>query len=733
MKNFKQSLRKPSLLLTAFLLSFQSGALANPNAIAALQSSGAIVGKDNKTGKVNLVGSNGPNGLKLPGNFPSQPGNPQAQAMNFAKAYAPLFGVKNAATDLVAKKSLKINGESIVKYQQVYKGIPVVGGQINVNLDKSGNLLAITGEAADNLNIDTTAKVSAAQARNTSLKLVQKYYKLGASSVKVSTPQLHIYKPGIIDPGDAQSPGKLVWFVKVTPIKSQPLEQIVLVDAQAKDKVVLTFNNIPDARNRQTYTANGTSNLPGTLVCTETNTTTNCTAAGTSDTAKAHTYAADTYNFFLSNFGRDSLDGFGLPLVSTVRYSPDGFPYENAYWDGNQMVYGDGLAKADDVVGHELAHGLTQYTSNLFYYYQSGAINESMSDVFGEFVDLTNAKGNDTAAVRWKLGEDLPASIGVIRDMKDPTLFGNPDKMTSPHYYKGTEDGGGVHFNSGVNNKAAYLMVDGGTFNGKTITALGIPKVAKIYYKAQTTYLTSGSNYIDLYNYLYQSCTSQIGIAGITAANCTQVKNALDAVEMNLQPVAGFQPQASVCPVGKNPVNAFFDDVEGSSKWNFLTLKGYNPWKIETGYAASGTNLLYVEDVDSLSDSVAVMKTGVTIPAGAFLHFKHAFGFEFDSTNNYDGAIVEYSIGSTGVWQDAKALFVEGQNYNGTIFNGSGADNPLKGRTGFTKESHGYVSSRYNLATLAGKVVRFRFRQANDNSVGSLGWVQDDVRIYTCP
>src|SRR6476620_5352850 len=132
------------------------------------------------------------------------------------------------------------------------------------------------------------------------------------------------------------------------------------------------------------------------------------------------------------------------------------------------MVYGDGFP-VDDVVGHELTHGVTDFESSLFYFAQSGAINESLSDVFGEFIDLSNTAGggNDSAAARWKIGED----IGAFRDMKNPPAFGDPDMMQSANYFSGPGDNAGVHTNSGVNNKAAFLMTDGGTFNGKTVTA----------------------------------------------------------------------------------------------------------------------------------------------------------------------------------------------------------------------------------------------------------------------
>src|SRR4029077_5569896 len=117
-------------------------------------------------------------------------------------------------------------------------------------------------------------------------------------------------------------------------------------------------------------------------------------------------------------------------------------------------------------------------------------------------------------------------------------------------YYQGADDNGGVHENSGVNNKAAYLMVDGGTFNGKTVLPLGTTKVAKIYSECQTHLLTSGSDYADLYDALYQGCNNLVGTNSITVGDCQQVRNATDAVEMNLQPVANFNPEAPVCAAG---------------------------------------------------------------------------------------------------------------------------------------------------------------------------------------
>ena len=128
--------------------------------------------------------------------------------------------------------------------------------------------------------------------------------------------------------------------------------------------------------------------------------------------------------------------------------------------------------------------------------------------------------------------------FGAIRDMEDPPVFGDPDRMLSPNYTSdsGERDGGGVHSNSGVNNKAAFLMVDGGTFNGQTITGLGIDKAARIYYTVNNSMLVSGSDYADLANALRQACTNLIGIDGITAADCMEVNQTVLATEMDQNP-----------------------------------------------------------------------------------------------------------------------------------------------------------------------------------------------------
>lgn len=486
-----------------------------------------------------------------------------------------------------------------------------------------------------------------------------------------------------------------------------------------------------------TFTAKNYTVLPGTVVCSENQS--GCTAGIDPHVDAAQQYAVDTYVFYESYHNRDSLNDLGMMIISSVHYDSG---YANAYWDGEQVVYGDayGYPLADDVVAHELTHGVTDYSSNLFYYYQSGAINESFSDLWGEFVDQTNGAGDDSPTVKWLIGEDV-SGLGALRDMENPPAYGDPDKMTSPNYFTGSADvgyfgdNGGVHTNSGVNNKAVYLMTDGGSFNGQTVTSLGIDKVAAVYYEVQTSLLTSGADYGDLYNALYQGCLNLVGgPEGITAGNCDEVRDAADAVEMNLQPVPGYNPEAEICAGGIEPYDLFFDDLEaGAGNWIFEALTGTSSWDLATGYATSGTRLLWGDDYATLSDSVSAMNADVVLPSGSqlYLHFNHAFGFE---DPDYDGAFLEYSTDGGGAWVDAGPLFDSGLDYTGNIIDPGpvpGA-NPNRGHVAFISDSHGYVSSRYDLSSLAGEDVRFRWRVSTDGSYYDWGWYIDDVRIYAC-
>ncbi|ATZ26772.1 Protease PrtS precursor [Streptomyces lavendulae subsp. lavendulae] len=186
---------------------------------------------------------------------------------------------------------------------------------------------------------------------------------------------------------------------------------------------------------------------------------------------RAYSGLGATYDLFLKGFGRRSIDGSGLPLDASVHYGQD---YNNAFWDGQQMVFGDGdgdlfldFTVSVDVIGHELTHGVTQYTANLDYHGQSGALNESMSDVFGSLIKQYSL-GQNADEADWLIGAGLlgPNVTGVaLRSMKAPgtaydddELGKDPQPATMDGYVTTSRDNGGVHINSGIPNHAFYIV-----------------------------------------------------------------------------------------------------------------------------------------------------------------------------------------------------------------------------------------------------------------------------------
>jgi Zn-dependent metalloprotease len=662
----------------------------------------------------------------------------------FLARRAAAFGIRPQARDLRVSSVLMLAARrAVVRLQQFRDGVPVLGGELVVNLDRDRNVLSAGGETMRAGPIQVEPTVGPAAARAAAIRVTARAHGIAAGNLRASRPQLWIYDPEIL--GRIGQPS-LVWRIDVSGDgRRGPVDELVLVDARI-GLVALHFDQVETAMYRRVCDGHNTSTQGP---CRRPVRREGGWPSTVRDVNAAYTFTGDTYDFYRGRFGRDSLDDAGMTITSTVRYCDPRVQHcrrmgwKNAAWDPElqQVVFGRGYAAADDVVGHELTHGVIDHTSRLFYYYQSGAINESLADVFGEFVDLTNGRGTDTRAVRWRLGEDLPG--GAVRDMRNPRRYGQPDRMTSMSYEmdRHEEDDGGVHTNSGVGNKAAFLITAGGTFRGRTVRGLGIVKAASIYYEVMTNLLTSGSDYADLALALPQACTNLVGSEGITSADCEQVTAAVSAVDMAAEP--NGTSHAPVCPVGERSRDLFLDDLENPASGNWAAqASGGNDWHYPSArtphgdatYATSGAMNFFAYDSANVGDASIVMTHSVQIPAGgaAYLHFNHAYDFAEGGMSTYDGGVVEYSTDEGQTWQDAGPLLLE-HGYNGTIV--SGFENPLAGHKAFVRQSYGYISSRADLGPLAGRSVRFGFRigtGAPEWVRPDHGWFVDDIRIYSC-
>jgi Zn-dependent metalloprotease len=268
---------------------------------------------------------------------------------------------------------------------------------------------------------------------------------------------------------------------------------------------VLSFtaaSALSQGKNRSIYDAKNGRDLPGILVRSEGD-----APVGDMAVDEAYDGSGITYDLYSEVYGRDSIDGNGLPLKSTVHYQKG---YDNAFWNGEQMVYGDGdedlpepqrlfnrFTIALDIIAHELTHGVTQYEANLAYWDQSGALNESMSDVFGSLVKqyLRQQTASDAD---WIIGEGLFTSNvnGVgIRSMKspgtaydDPVLGKDPQPGHMDDYVKTIDDNGGVHINSGIPNHAFYVTA-------LTLGGFAWEKAGMIWYQTLTEKLSERNTF----------------------------------------------------------------------------------------------------------------------------------------------------------------------------------------------------------------------------------------------
>ena len=667
--------------------------------------------------------------------------SPAAVAKAFLSQKAKAFGA--SAADLRPSSTVGFGSKgSTVRFVQTLGGLPVLGGELVVSLDAGGALQSITGETAKGSALaDGRIRVSAATQASRARAFVAK--RTGADHLRAQRVNTVVFNPQLLGlPGGADVNLRADRFL----VTARDVSYFVFVHKRLG--VLGGFSNAEDANNRLVCAANNkVFPFPEDAYCEGGNTNIQVTraegqaASFDKDTNNVYNNLGYTQRAFTDFTGFDLAPNIGITgreaggrygtvkrLRATVHFCQDfvDCPMENAFWwdtfhpttgnlVGGQMFYGLGLTQ-DDITGHEVAHGVTSATSNLLYWFQSGAINESMSDVFGELVDLVDVNygsPSESASNAWKIGEGSP--VGVLRSMSNPpsviqgpdprtgNLKGQPDKMTSTNWWDvyDYEDSGGVHLNSGVGNKAAYLIAAGATFNGQTVRGLGYAKTFSIYWAAQNL-LTSGASYRDLYTVLPAACTKLIGERAITADDCAQVKKAVHATEMNKSPRAteNLPVSTTQCPTGKTvrtTMSQGFDKTPAG--WGGALLA-----KRDVGfdYVRSGADSAFVSrgPVHSLRHTA-----GVTVPAGGKLRINYAMFAGFEQHGS-----VKYRTTPTGTLRNLPT---------------AGAVN-----RGPWQTSPGWSSARWDLSSLAGKKIYLRFA-TNDNSGESM-LLLDNVTVYRC-
>jgi Zn-dependent metalloprotease len=851
-----------------------------------------------------------------------------AQSAAFFREYGAAMAIDDPTAFRLESSVTDRLGETHLTFKQFHGAVPVFGGVVKTHFDAAHGLKAVTGTAIPDVTVNETPIWSDADAGTVALEAVTTQ-RGKSDQLGVGASKLWVFRAGLAM--GVPGPNHLAWEIEVT--DGAGIRELVFVDAHS-GKIVDQLAGIHDDLDRRAYDGKLLPNVPenypnGAYWLEGQKYPTNSTEANHMIDA-----SLETYDFFFDAFGRDSFDGGGATMDAIF---DRGYSCPNASWNGTFISFCPGIT-TDDVTGHEWGHAYTQYTHGLIYAWQSGALNESYSDIWGETVDLINGRGTDApaphrtadacstesppvgrvvvnspagiagtyfaqsalfgpplnttgitgsvvaaidaanaagpttldgcspftnaaevngniaivnrgacnftvkvfnaqqagatavivannvptglpgmggadplvtipslgvqqatgnlirgalateavnatlravpgtdASIAWLMGEDSvpPAFDGALRDMWNPTCYGNPGKVSDTAYYEcSTNDNGGVHINSGIPNHAFALLVDGGTFNNRTIAPIGLTKAAHVYFRAADTYQVFDTDFADHADALQQSCTDLLGrpltaLTGgpsadvISSADCDQVALAIDAVELRLPPVCVFpallNPNAPLqCAAGTDgtvaPIASFGfetgDDgfaasrlladggAAASRNWARTSL----PDRAGTGFFAPAPNVENsCSDGPNQTGVLHLTSAEVVLPAGtnfARATFQHWVGTE----GGFDGGNLWVSVNG-GTFQLVPPSAFTFNGYNALLVSAAeGNTNPLAGLASWTGTNQGTVSrgswgrSHVNLAGFAraGDRVKLRWSLGTDACAGATGWYLDDVEVFSC-
>jgi len=556
----------------------------------------------------------------------------QSQQVAFSDAVAnSVFNFDNALKLSLIKTESDDLGQINYRYTQTYKGIPIEGSMYIVQT-KTGKAIGLSGEILTGVpaNLQSASTDNIIQ-QSSAIDIAVKY--VGAKEYMWKNAEMEQSLKNVSGKNASYAPtAKLVWFNTSTDESFNPSNLVLAykVDVYARQPLSRAYYFV-DAKNGkvlgkndiiQTSDAVGTANTfwsgsqtihsdlngssyrlrdytKGNGVLTfhgesgkrgqdYTSNSSNWNLTGQDQAAMdAHYGVSATYNFYSKVFHRNSYDGNGTALVSYVN---DPTYIDNAFWDGSSMNFNKrstgqaGGVTGIDVTGHELTHGVTQTTSQLVYSKESGAMNESMSDIMGKNVQFYT-KHND---INWQLSNDMG---WIIRDMSNPKLISQPDTYKGQFWYSGFLDNGGVHTNSGVGNYMYYLLVMGGSGtndNGDAYNVVAIKtKAAAIIYRSETVYLFPNALYADWRTACINAATD---LFGATSQAVKSVQDAFHAVGIGAGSSAlAENTSLAELKITPNPV------LSNSALVNYQLLKGGNTvlkvTELNSGRVAQTINL----------------------------------------------------------------------------------------------------------------------------------------------
>ncbi|WP_242225036.1 immunoglobulin-like domain-containing protein [Bacillus cereus group sp. BfR-BA-01380] len=518
----------------------------------------------------------------------------------------------------VIQKRGSYDGTTLMRMQQTYEGKEVYGHQLTAHVDKKGVVKSVSGDSAQNLKQEDLKKPINLSQEEAKQYIYTKY---GNDIKFISEPE--VKEVIFVDENNGQASNAYqVTFAAATPkyvsgtylvnanngemLKNMVQESNLKASKKLVDTLKKSRKSNLTSLNSNLTSATGTGKddlgisrtfgiskqsngeyvladytrgqgietydvnyrdynteanyYPGTLA-TSASTTFNDPKA-----VSAHFLATKVYDFYKDKYKRNSFDNKGQKVVSVVHAwnssdTNDPKDWQNAFSSGSMLVYGDPIVKAFDAAGHEFTHSVTSSESNLEYSGEAGAINEALSDIMGTAIEkyINNGKFN------WTIAEQTGS---IFRDMANPPSVLSSSRIPYPDDYSkfndfNGRDNGGVHFNSSIINKAAYLIAKGGTHNGVTVEGIGEDKMFDIFYYANTDELNMTSNFSELRSACFRVATNKYG-ANSTEAQA--VEKAFDAVKIKgtvKEPAENQAPELTVPSTTTLHVGDTFDPMRG--------------------------------------------------------------------------------------------------------------------------------------------------------------------------
>lgn len=507
------------------------------------------------------------------------------------------------------------NGIKSQKLEQYYKGVKIAFSEIVV-VSKNNNVKTINGKGLNIENINITPKLSESESLNHLLKKInaEKYAWEDNSYeelIKKETNDLLAtnYPKGelvIIDKDLFDDIFEPILAYKFSVYSINPLSnsyyyinatngKIILEDAIIKHlqgtaqtrysgQRIIETQQIPGSyRLRdysrgsgiETYNMNRGTNYGSASDFTDNDN--NWTSAEYNNSNKdnaaldAHWGAGKTYDYFSQKHNRNSYDNNGSKIKSYVHYSNN---FDNAFWDGQRMTYGDGGSVFDaltsiDVVAHEIGHGVCSHTANLVYQNESGALNEGLSDIWGAMVEYFAEPLKQT----YEIGEEIRLGGGSLRSMSNPNSRNQPDTYGGTHWYSGTADHGGVHTNSGVLNYWFYLLAEGGSGtndigNAFNVNGIGKEKASKIVYRAESIYFTSSTTYSQARQLTIQAAEDLYGENSIESASTCQSWYAVGVGDNSCNVDIELTGNSTICNTSNYTYTLNYTPPNSSTNWS---------------------------------------------------------------------------------------------------------------------------------------------------------------------